>query len=163
MPLWAAIVIGLGSGVLGTLVSVRHQRGAELRTRMLDAAAEFLQAAEGMRRAARKPRGEHLEESLGVLRDRWDDLVPTVMMVELLFGRRSPAALQAQAAGSMFGDAIDSLEAGFAGDDAELAKAQPAVVQASHALERFADEAARQVRATAARRLLGRLHRPDVG
>ena len=46
MPVWAAIIIGLASGlvssIVGTLLTIRHERGAEFRTRMLTAAEDYL-------------------------------------------------------------------------------------------------------------------------
>src|SRR6266508_697141 len=46
VPLWAALLVGLGGGVFGTLVgtllTISHERGAEFRTRMLTAADDFL-------------------------------------------------------------------------------------------------------------------------
>jgi hypothetical protein len=45
MPSWAvAVIVGLASGLLGTLATIGHERGAEFRTRMLAAADDFLQA-----------------------------------------------------------------------------------------------------------------------
>src|SRR4051794_26871691 len=44
-PTWAVILVGLGSAVIGslltTLVTISHERAAELRAHMLNAAAEF--------------------------------------------------------------------------------------------------------------------------
>jgi hypothetical protein len=37
-------IVGLVAGVLGTYVRIRYERGAEIRTRMLDAADEFVTA-----------------------------------------------------------------------------------------------------------------------
>jgi hypothetical protein len=48
-PTWAVILVGLGSAVIGslftTLATISHERAAELRTRMLNAADEFSTAA----------------------------------------------------------------------------------------------------------------------
>ncbi len=43
VPLWATLLIGLAGGVLGTLFTIGHERGAEFRTKMLPLADEFLQ------------------------------------------------------------------------------------------------------------------------
>ena len=40
-PTWAVIVVAVASGLLGTLLTISHERAAELRTRMLNAADEF--------------------------------------------------------------------------------------------------------------------------
>jgi hypothetical protein len=50
MPQWVlTLAVGLGAGVVGTLLStmlrISHERGAELRSRMLEAADEFVGAA----------------------------------------------------------------------------------------------------------------------
>jgi hypothetical protein len=37
VPLWAAILIGLGSGLIGTVARISYERTAELRTRMIEA------------------------------------------------------------------------------------------------------------------------------
>jgi len=42
VPLWAAILIGLGSGLVATITRISYERTAELRTRMIQAADEFL-------------------------------------------------------------------------------------------------------------------------
>jgi len=46
---WIALVTGLGSGlvgsVIGTMLTVSHQRAAEFRSRMLSAAEDFLAGA----------------------------------------------------------------------------------------------------------------------
>lgn len=48
-PLWVTLVVGLGAGVLGSLLTttlrIRHEREADLRSRMLEAADEFVAAA----------------------------------------------------------------------------------------------------------------------
>jgi hypothetical protein len=41
VPLWAAILIGLGSGVIGTLARIAYDRNAEIRNRMIQAADDF--------------------------------------------------------------------------------------------------------------------------
>src|SRR5438105_12508829 len=42
MNVWVAIVIGLGSGLFGTLATISHEREAEFRRRMIEAADEFV-------------------------------------------------------------------------------------------------------------------------
>lgn len=45
VPTWAAILIALTGGLIGVLARISHDRGAELRGRMLAAADEFLAAS----------------------------------------------------------------------------------------------------------------------
>jgi hypothetical protein len=89
VPVWAAVVIGLGSGVasglFGTLLSISHQRGAELRSRRLDAASEFLRRAEEVRRLARRG-NQNPEFSVAFVRRTSGELIPAVSMIELLYG-----------------------------------------------------------------------------
>ena len=42
VPLWATVLIGLVGGVLGALVGSISERSKERRTRMLDAANDFI-------------------------------------------------------------------------------------------------------------------------
>jgi hypothetical protein len=48
MPVWATVLVGLGAGVVGTLLStflrISHERETELRSRMLHAADDFVAA-----------------------------------------------------------------------------------------------------------------------
>jgi predicted NodU family carbamoyl transferase len=45
MPSWiVAVIVGVGSGLLGTLIRIAHERGTELRSRMLTAADDFILA-----------------------------------------------------------------------------------------------------------------------
>jgi hypothetical protein len=41
VPLWAALLIGLGGGLVGTIARIGYERTAELRTRMIVASDEF--------------------------------------------------------------------------------------------------------------------------
>lgn len=81
MPVWAAILVGVGSGLLsglaGTLLTITHERGAEMRTRMLTAAEEFIRAAEACRQSVRVARADRSKDAWTVVQDRYDDLIPT--------------------------------------------------------------------------------------
>ena len=61
MPTWAVILVGISAGLLsglvGTLLTISHERGAEVRTRMLAAAEDFLTTAKTCRKAVRMARG----------------------------------------------------------------------------------------------------------
>jgi hypothetical protein len=161
MPAWAAIVIGLGSGVAGTLLSISHQRGSEFRTRMLDAAASFLDHAEAIRRVVRSPRGAGITDPIVAIRDRWDDLVPHVMMVELLFGTASAPAQLARAAGGTALDVIEQIEAFAASPLEPPPNLDAAAKLMAEQLNAFASAAADQVRDTWLRKHLTRARTVD--
>ena len=57
VPVWAALLVGLGGGVLGTLIAQGHERGKEMRTRMLQAADDYLSAAIRTEQAAKELNG----------------------------------------------------------------------------------------------------------
>src|SRR5258708_3260447 len=115
MPVWAAVVIGLGSGLAGSviapLLTISHQRETEFRSRILLAAEDFLRRAETVRRFARRPHGSGADNPLELLKGAWDDLVPSVIMIELLFGQGSEATQWAQTASNELGEVIDMLSA----------------------------------------------------
>jgi hypothetical protein len=163
MPVWAAVVIGLGSGVasglLGTLLSISHQRGAEWRSRRLDAAAEFLRRAEEVRRLARRgPEGDP-EFSLALVRRTWDELVPAVSMIELLYGYWSQPAHFAHVIGSELGDLTSATAAAVAseGEESALLEMQQHLRTASAAFDDFSRVAALDVRQGWLRRLPRRI------
>jgi hypothetical protein len=147
VPTWAAILVGvasgLGSGLVGTLLTIGHQRGAEMRTRMLTAAEEFVRAAEACRKAIRDARAGLSESTYNCVRDRYDDLVPTVTLVELLYGYSSKSGLRAKGVGSAFIDARDELAKGLSCDDALV---EEAVRDLGESLTIFGQVAADQVR-----------------
>jgi hypothetical protein len=109
MLVWAAVVIGLGSGLAGSVVAplltISHQRETEFRSRILLAAEDFLRQAETVRRLARRPHGSGADDPLELVKGAWDDLVPSVIMIELLFGQ------WAQTAGNELSEVIDVLPA----------------------------------------------------
>lgn len=113
MPVWAAVVVGLGSGlissIVSTLLTMSHDRAAEFRSRMLQAAEDFLRRAEAVRQAARRPRGTAAGEPLDALLDAWDDMVSAVVLVELLYGRDSEAAHWAREASNELKDVEEEL------------------------------------------------------
>ena len=103
MIVWVALVTGLCSGlagsVIGTLLTVSHERAAEFRSRMLSAAEDFLKYGDMARRFARHAHGTSQEErieALTALEIAWDDLVSASERVVLLFGPGSKAASLAQ-------------------------------------------------------------------
>lgn len=65
-PTWVTVVValaaGLASGLLATMLRISHDRGAELRTRMVDAADEFCVAVVAARQRMRTIGGLILSE-----------------------------------------------------------------------------------------------------
>lgn len=106
MPVWAAILLALGSGIFGTLATITHQRGAEFRTRMIEAADDLVAAATEAAVVARNISHEiqriHHEEGIGVVTNeppgfdefakRVDSVTIGAMRVSLLFGISEAAA-----------------------------------------------------------------------
>jgi hypothetical protein len=131
MPTWAtilvAVVSGLGAGTVGTFLSIAHERGAELRTRRLDAAAAFLDAANHLRRTVVRPASEG-EVRSRLAEVRFDDLVQETFKIELLFGRDSVPAQYARTVGGWFWDVI---EAHKTDEDADSAAAKKAAARES--------------------------------
>lgn len=104
MPIWASVVIGLGSGTIAAFATIIYQRSADRRSRRLDAAADFLAAAESFRRSVRRKQAPTDEESLRIVHDAWDDLVPAVNLVRLLYGSASDEVSDVEAAAGAFYD-----------------------------------------------------------
>jgi hypothetical protein len=142
MPVWAAVVIGLGSGLAGSVVAplltISHQRETEFRNRILLAAEDFLRQAETVRRFARRPHGSGADEPVELLKNAWDDLVPSVIMIELLFGHESEATQWAQTAGNELGEVIDLLPAIAKSEQAVELAFQKHMNAASRAIDNFA-------------------------
>lgn len=163
MPVWAAILIALGSGLLGTLLTISHERGAEFRTRQLTSAEDFLRGAEKIRQALRRPLSADPDEALARIRDAREELVATVMWVGLLYGPRSEANTLAESAGGFMWNAEEAWEAFFKGDESAYEVASEELRNASYSLEAFAVVAARDVRSSrpmqVARRIQRRLSR----
>jgi hypothetical protein len=99
VPLWATLLVGLGGGMLGTLLTIGHERGAELRTRMLTAADAYLQAnmqmAAGVRglrialEAPTRPSQDVLERIRFEIQEVDDRLTQLLGPIVLLFGPAS--------------------------------------------------------------------------
>jgi hypothetical protein len=118
VPLWAALLIGLGGGVVGTLLTLSHERGAEMRTRMLTAADDFILTATQASHFARDlmhalqdeaPLAD-TEERLTQLHasgDRFDELL---VRVTLLYGQSSATMSR----GETFQDAFLAVTEGLA-------------------------------------------------
>ena len=155
MPVWGAIVIGLGSGlvssIVSTLLTISHERAAEFRSRMLQAAEDFLRRAEAVRRFARRPRSTAASEPLDVLLDAWDDLVSAVVLVELLFGHDSEAAHWARKTSNELKDVEEELRAALETHSDLTApihgqRIKDHMLAAGQGMERFGTAAAMQAR-----------------
>jgi hypothetical protein len=131
VPLWAALLTGLAGGVLGTLFTIGHERGAEFRTRMLTAADEFLQAlsravdrageANALLKQNRVPRAR-LDEALAELEAACEELGAMLVRINLLFGGASRTWESASGAEKAVRDSAAVLQARRAGkpDDQNL-------------------------------------------
>jgi hypothetical protein len=163
MPLWAAIVIGIGSGLttglVGTFVTVGYQRAAEFRSRGFAAAEEFLRHAERVRRAARRPLVGDPLEALDAVRDAAEEMVPSVSLVEFQWGPRSDPAALAQSVHGFLSLAEDELRALVDGDEAAGDRASEAIENASRGLVVFEIVVAQELRRSAPNRAVRRLWR----
>lgn len=155
MPVWAAVVVGLGSGlissIVSTLLTISHERAAEFRSRMLQAAEDFLRRAEAVRRLARRPRDTAVGAPLDALLDGWDDLVSAVVLVELLFGRDSEAAHWAREASNELKDVEEEIRSALEASSDLTApiseqRIKDHMLAAGQAMDRFGAAAATQVR-----------------
>ena len=114
-PTWAVILVGLGSAILGsllaTMLTISHERAAELRGHMLSAADEFSTGAIAALQQARIVAGEvknpatpiwdgmnfepeiqaHLDKANGAA----DEVLAKQARVHLLFGDQSPTGIAA--------------------------------------------------------------------
>ena len=106
-PTWAVVLVGLGSAVIGslftTLATISHERAAELRTRMLNAADEFSTEAntaiQQMYVASLEIRKAPLDQGysqeirthLDKVSEAVDDTAAKQARINLLFGYDSPA------------------------------------------------------------------------
>jgi hypothetical protein len=132
-PTWAVVLVGLGSAVLGsllaTLLTITHERSAEFRSRMLNAADEFSTGAIEALQQAQVTAGEvmkdsatplvdgeglrpEIQEQLDKVNAAFDDLLAKQARIHLLFGDHSPAGVAAAGVCSQLrnmGMALDAL------------------------------------------------------
>jgi hypothetical protein len=125
------ILVGLGSAILGTLVAtlltISHERAAELRAHMISAADDFSTGAISALQQARIAAGEvkkdpsrplgdgtnftpeiqaHLDKANGAV----DEVLAKQARVHLLFGDQSPAGLAAAGVTSQLRNMLMALE-----------------------------------------------------
>lgn len=126
VPIWTAVLIALGGGIFGVLVRIAHDRGAELRSRMLEAADEFLATSTsalldlgyvsptilsgGAFRTIRTGGGKSPDQTMRDLHDAAEQLQLRLARVLLLFGQESAAAESARAVAGGVRDATNALE-----------------------------------------------------
>jgi hypothetical protein len=120
---------------------------------MLTAAADFLRAAEAFRKAVRNARSDLNEDTYNGVRDRVDDLYPTVTLVSLLYGYASKPSLRAVGVGSSAIDVRDELVKGSRGD-VDDSVVESAMNDLGEHLIVFGEAAADQVRRGGLRRRL---------
>jgi hypothetical protein len=120
VPLWAAILIALGGGVLAVLVRIAYERGAEFRTRQIEAADEYLAVAWRVMTACRQLwlplytrralSGDDADLRFEELRVARDDKMLALSRMTLLFGESSPAGPTLIALDDALDGATGSLE-----------------------------------------------------
>jgi hypothetical protein len=170
VPLWAALLVGLGGGVLGTLLTVSHERGAEMRTRMLDAADDYVHGSMQMANAARdlkyallsrqrlNPPDDELDALLAELRESADELSLTLARIQLLFGASSATWANATKAEAGNEKVIESYTAWRNSDpDFTIAELNANVAEATSAIDALGKAARREVRFGAGARIAHRL------
>jgi hypothetical protein len=131
-PTWAVVLVGLGSGLVGsfvtTLVRISHERGAELRSHMLNAADLFSTGTIEALFKARSATGPLLEnedvqliEPSGSFRpdiqtvlddvsSAVDEVLARRARVNLLFGDQAPAGKAASSVVSSLRNIMSALE-----------------------------------------------------
>jgi hypothetical protein len=130
-PTWAVILVGLAGGALGslltTLATISHERAAELRAHMLNAADEFSTGAISALQQARNAAGEvkrddaplddetgwfrpEIKGHLDVANAAVDDVLAKQARVHLLFGDQSAAGVAAAGVTSQLRNMLMALE-----------------------------------------------------
>jgi hypothetical protein len=130
-PTWAVILVGLGSAILGTLLAtlltISHERAAELRAHMLSAADEFstgtIWALQQARIAAGEVKkddttslgdernfGPEIQAHLDKANDHVDEVLAKQARIHLLFGDQSPTGLAAAGVTSQLRNMLMALE-----------------------------------------------------
>jgi hypothetical protein len=170
VPLWAALLVGLGGGVFGTLVgtllTISHERSAEFRTRMLTAADDFLrtgtQLAQSIGAAeaaiiAKEPDAQ-VEPLWRAFQESSSRFALEYSRVQLLFGAESRAFRAAVVAVEDVDKARQALRS-MRNQPGSVTHQnyEKAFLEAAFAIGQFGQEARRDIRQTAARRRLAGL------
>jgi hypothetical protein len=131
-PTWAVVLVGLGGGVLGSLatafVTISHQRAAEFRAHMLNAADDFSTRAIEALQAARNASSEvkkddsplddpekdwfraEIQALLDTANQALDDVLARQARVHLLFGSQSPPGIAATGVASQLRNMMSALD-----------------------------------------------------
>lgn len=154
MPGWVVAllvaVVGLAAGLIGTYVRISFERGAEIRTRMLDAADDFVTAMTSAQDEVfnaslpvigwahawqgspegklRSDYDDKAQEAFEAGSAAWRTANERVPRIRLLFGVDSPASSAAERASDEIGEAVLRLAEvrGMADDGATLGDADEA-------------------------------------
>ena len=86
------------------------------------------------------------EKGIRLVQEAWEDLVPTVTLVELLYGKDTETAHLAHVTGNELRDAKEALQAVVSGDEASWAAVEGHVATAGAAINEFGRVAALDVR-----------------
>jgi hypothetical protein len=168
VPLWATILVGLTAGVLGTLLTISHERGAEIPARMLEAADDYLQGlfamATGLRSlrlaldAAERPPQAEIAAIREQIQEAADRLDPQRGRIPLLFGKSHTLAVLLEVS-----RAIEELRKAYESWEAKepngKARVETAEDVAGAAIAKFAQAARRDLRYGMLSRLIDRLGR----
>jgi hypothetical protein len=130
-PTWAVILVGLGSAVLGSLLTtfltISHERAAEFRSRMLNAADQFSTAAIAARQQTRDTAGTIMDDDTSLVDEAGsfkpsikaqldaanravDDVFAKEARVHLLFAGQSAASIAAAGAAAHLQHMLMALE-----------------------------------------------------
>jgi hypothetical protein len=169
---WATLLLGFGAGVLATLVTIVHQRGAEMRTRQIGAADEYLsesirsgQAARDLRQALSSSPpapAERLDELGRSLEEVSDRLLEVVARIVLLFGADSTTWRYCQITYGTHARIVDALK-DWRAQGPQFDQRRLKVLRAEWpdtAVDDFALAARREVRFGMVARFYARLTRP---
>jgi hypothetical protein len=158
VPLWAALVIGLGGGVLGTILTINNDRGAEFRTRMLTAADEFLQTLatcfhklddiDDLYDDTRKRDPAAIQAALTEAGKLEHELSLKNVRVDLLFGETSKASASAATATKAFHDLLFFLRTGPGAPPGIQERSEAAFKVMEEAGERFGEDVRGDIRRT---------------
>lgn len=163
MPAWAIALlvafVGLASAAIGTFANIAHDRSKDLRTRMLDAADEFVTAVTRahevietaalhtgawveiawmeMSDAMREDRQGQSETTRATASAEWESARQRVPRIALLFGIDSPTAEAARRIDDALGEAIVGLSKAYAESHDPEAEPLDENLVAENAIERL--------------------------
>jgi hypothetical protein len=95
-PLWVTVLVGVASGLAGTLVTISHERSAELRSRKLAAAEDFVAEVGKLVNALSRPAGVQFSDNIAAMKRATNLADIAIVRLVLLFGSRSGAVFDAR-------------------------------------------------------------------